>query len=203
VCYTSIGDATSIDISNSVQNTLCMLFRVTAASETADLSTLSSTSSLSDFNMVPVSRSYHGKNWQRVAGAYAQDLSVACSSGQCSLAIPTLPQLEVGKFVLMPFANSLETNDRASVSRFFHRTTFGPTLAMINSWDYNVDLFSEMSSWVKDQVDEAISPITSHREFFRKRVNGGESFIAWELQCDDRMLNDIKPNLFFGFGDRT
>ena len=203
MCYTSIGDATSLDISNSVQNTLCMLFRVTAASETADLSTLSSTSSLSDFNMVPVSRSYDGKNWQRVAGAYAQDLNIACSSGQCSLAIPTLPHLEVGKFVLMPFENSLETNDRASVSRFFQRTTFGPTLAMINSWNYSVDLLFEMSSWVKDQVDEAISPITSHREFFRKRLNGGESFTAWEFQCDDTMLNDIKSNPFFGFGDRT
>jgi len=155
-----------------------MLFRVTAVSEAGDLSSLNKASNLADFHMAPVARSYDGKDWQRTAGAYAQDLEISCASAECILNIPALPNLKDGRFVLLPLENPLlhesaEYVARASVSRFFQRNTFGPTLAMIDDWNYGAaSMASEMASWVKNQINATVTSITSHREFFRKRVNG-------------------------------
>ena len=165
-------------LGNSEPSSLCMLFRVTAISEAGDLSSLNKASNLADFNMAPVARSYAGKDWQRTAGAYAQDLEISCTSAECILKIPALPNLKDGRFVLLPLENPLlhesaEYVARASVSRFFQRNTFGPTLAMIDGWNYGAaSMASEMASWVKNQINATVTSITSHREFFRKRVNG-------------------------------
>ncbi len=116
---------------------------------------------------MPVARSYAGYDWERVAGPYAQSLHTNCSS-VCDLNIPPLPNLGAdGKFYLMSFTHSL--SDRASVSRFLQQTTFGPTLDMINSWEYETNTLDAMASWVDTQIH--ISP-TYHREYFRARVVG-------------------------------
>lgn len=149
-----------------------MLFRVTAIDSAIDLDSINSGSNLSDYNIVPVARSYDTTKWQRVAGSYAQNLQITCTDAQCTLNIPSLSGNDEGRFVLMPFQHSLE-NDKAIVSRFFHQTTFGPTMTMINDWNYTApDMVTEMASWVKDQMNSASNPETLHREFFRKRVNG-------------------------------
>lgn len=156
------------------QNVLCLLVRVSTRSDIADLDAISSSSKLSDYNIVPIARSYQGGDWQRSAGPYAQELELSCpeSSSVCDLQIPILPQLPEGRFVLMPFQYSVE-DDRALVSRFFHQTTFGPTMSMIDDWDYSADSSSaEMAKWVKDQMDTSITPMTIHRQFLRERFNG-------------------------------
>jgi hypothetical protein len=84
------------------------------------------------------------------------------------LNIPILPGLDYGKFYLMPFTHSL--TDEATVSRFFQQTTFGPTLDMINSWDYESNIETAMASWIESQIDA--TPATYHREYFRARVRG-------------------------------
>jgi hypothetical protein len=151
--------------------------RVTIApNSNASLDNISRISNLSDYNIVPVARSYAGYDWERVAGPYAQDLNSTCSSsGVCNLNIPVLSNLEYGKFYLMSFAHSL--SDKATVSRFFQQTTFGPTLDMINSWNYGTNgtntTMNAMASWVESQI--GTTPITYHREYFRARVDGPQN----------------------------
>ena len=169
----TIGDETSLTLGKSPSDTLCMLFRVTAIGA-ADLGSINSDSSLSDFNIVPVARSYNSNNWDHLAGPYAQELLISCADDpavQCLLEIPVLANLKEGRFVLLPFQHSL-SDSKSVVSRFFHQTTFGPTISMIKAWDYSKEVDTEFASWVENQMDQSSTPITSHREYFRKRVNG-------------------------------
>jgi hypothetical protein len=47
---------------------------------------------------------------------------------------------------------------------------FGPTKDAIDSWDYN-QFDGSVKKWVKDQIDPSVSGLSSHREFFRERLN--------------------------------
>lgn len=126
---------------------------------------------MEELGIVPVSRSYSGFDWEKVAGPYSQDLEVTtCSSTACTLTIPNLPDLnENDKFILMSFSHEL--TDKEQVSRFFHLTTFGPTKDMIDNWNYGTSLEAETSKWVKEQMTEGLTPITSHRAFYRKNLD--------------------------------
>jgi hypothetical protein len=131
------------------------------------MNTIERNSKNEDYYIVPVARSYNNNNWERVAGPYAQDLSI---SNCCSLAIPKLPNLaSEGKLILMSYTHSV--SNKEEVSRFLQQTTFGPTLDMINGWNYGMDMTSGMGSWLKSQMDENQTPITSHRAYFRERAN--------------------------------
>ena len=156
-------------VQTSTANVLCLLLRVTVApTSNASLNNVSRSSNLADYNIVPVARSYAGYEWEKVAGPYAQDLTVACSSNSCNVNIPSLPNLDEGKFFLMSFEFNL--SDRETVSRFFLQATFGPTLAMINSWNYGTSTLNSMTSWVQNQI--LSTDPTYHREYFRERVDG-------------------------------
>jgi hypothetical protein len=130
-------------------------------------------SSNDDFDIVPVARSFNNQNWERVAGPYAQDLRI---NNCCSVAIPNLPNLDGdnGKFVLLSFSNELSSEE--IVSRFLQQTTFGPTLEMINSWNYNQgSMEQQMGKWLSNQMNTNLTPPTYHREYFRERTD----FSTW------------------------
>ena len=91
-----------IRVEKSEANKLCILFRVTAIGN-ALLEDFDKDSGLADYNIAPVSRSYDGKDWQRVAGPYSQSLTVDCpsSSSVCEILIPGLSDLEAGRLVFV------------------------------------------------------------------------------------------------------
>ena len=137
------------------------------------MDSISRSSSNTDFNIVPVARSYANYDWERAAGPYAQDLAISsCSTIVCTLDIPLLSSLdESGKFLLMSFTHSL-SSDQERVSRFFQQTTFGPTRDLINAWSYGAgSLDSEMTSWLSKQMNEDETAMTSHRAYFRKNLD--------------------------------
>lgn len=148
-------------------SSLCVLMRITTAESGVNLADISRTADLSKYHAVPVARSYGGGDWERVAGPYAGLLSISgCDTSSCILEIPVLPNLVEGKFILMSFYHS--PSREAQVSRFLHKTTFGPTLEMINSFAGG-DLAVAKASWVNSQINSVDA--TSHREYFRKRVD--------------------------------
>ena len=165
------GQSFSLSINKSSSDTLCMLLFLSPTSPSVDMDNISMNSKNEDFNIIPVARSYSNLDWERVAGPYAQDLTVTnCSSALCSIEVPNLPDLdEEGKFILISFSHSL-TNEE-EVSRFFQQTTFGPTRSMINNWNYSVSLSSEKASWLKEQMDDDQTPMTSHRAYFRQNLD--------------------------------
>jgi len=161
------GSSFSRQINKSSSNTVCVLVRVSPRTNNANMNDIQRNSSNEDYYIVPVARSYNNKKWEKVSGPYVQDLSI---SNCCNLNIPNLPDLPTnGKFLLMSFSHS--ATDKEKVARFFHQTTFGPTLDMINSWNYNNGLEKEMGNWLKTQMDEDQTPTTSHRAFFRERLD--------------------------------
>jgi hypothetical protein len=108
-----------------------------------------------------VARSYSNNNWERVAGPYAQSLSVSCSGSNCDLNLPSVNGLDNGKFYLMAFSHSLNTRQRNA--RFLEQVTFGATNANLNSFS------GSYANYIKNQMN--ISP-TLHRAYFRERVEG-------------------------------
>ncbi len=158
------GSSFTRQIDKSDSDTVCVLVRVTPRTNDANMNNIQRSSSNEDYYIVPVARSYNNNNWERVAGPYAQDLSV---SGCCNVAIPNLSN--EGKLVLMSFSHSV--TNKEEVSRFFQQTTFGPNLDMINSWNYNNDLMQEMGKWLETQMDTNQISMTSHRAFFRERAD--------------------------------
>ncbi len=128
-----------------------------------------------DYNIIPVARTYNNRNWERVAGPYAQDLTI---SDCCSLSIPNLQMDDddddQGKLLLISFSHELTSKEE--VSRFFQHTTFGPTLTMINDWNYgsssnDEDMQIEMANWLQNQMNASITNPTYHRAYFRKRLD--------------------------------
>eukprot|EP00586_Coscinodiscus_wailesii_P017163 CAMPEP_0172518280 /NCGR_PEP_ID=MMETSP1066-20121228/290722_1 /TAXON_ID=671091 /ORGANISM="Coscinodiscus wailesii, Strain CCMP2513" /LENGTH=2420 /DNA_ID=CAMNT_0013300633 /DNA_START=56 /DNA_END=7314 /DNA_ORIENTATION=- len=164
-------------VKKSQSDVLCILVRVTPTSPSVDADNISRRSNTDDFNIVPVARSYSAFDWERVAGPYAQDLQVTgCSLDVCALEIPNLPNLNDGKFILMSFSHSLGSQEE-QVSRFYHRTSFGPTKSLIESWNYSASsLDSEMVSWVTKQMDEDQTPMNSHRAYFRRNIDRSAVF---------------------------
>ena len=173
VIPTGSGPSISRSIAKSAAGTVCVLVRVTPTPRnTAPDFMITRSTNTADYNIIPVARSYDNNSWERVAGPYVSDLQ---TSGCCSLVIPTnLPGMTNDsskfKFLLMSFSHS--ASPKEEVSRFFQHTTFGPTKSMLDSWNYSQEVSTGMKDWVAAQVDEVQTPITSHREFFRKRMNG-------------------------------
>jgi hypothetical protein len=145
-----------------------------------------------DFDIVPVARSYENRDWERVAGPYAQDLKV---TDCCSLAIPRINSNlnDNGRFLLLSFSHQLD--NKQEVSRFLQQTTFGPTMDMINKWNFDNNLQYEMADWIKDQMNENVTPSTSHRAYFRERLDHSsfrESIISKERNDKTRPRHPCK-----------
>ena len=142
-----------------------------------------------DFDIIPVARSYNNRDWERVAGPYAQNLEI---ENCCTLIIPNLNvNNDNGKLLLMSFTHQL--NDKEEVSRFFQQTTFGPTLDMIDNWNYdgnNNNMQYEMADWVKNQMNESVVPLTSHRAYFRQRLDF--SFYREDIIAEETFYN-VRP----------
>jgi hypothetical protein len=65
------------------------------------------------------------------------------------------------------------TNDE--IARFLEQATFGPTLDDIEKFDTS-NLQLSFANWVKAQ--QTIEPMTSHREYFRRRMNARFEFAS-------------------------
>jgi hypothetical protein len=121
--------------------------------------------------LVPIGRSYHQNNWERVAGPY-DTLIFDCSVGNdlCQVTIPETTAINQN-FRLSRFEHRLPIKD--SVARFLEQATFGTKPDELNDLNELVtkndnDLDKTFGFWVEKQIDQI--PPTSHREFFRRRV---------------------------------
>jgi hypothetical protein len=136
--------------------TLCIL---TKAVESAD-------GSLS--NIAPVARSYDGRAWEPSAGGLATDLLQNVAFGDYSAGTQiNLPDLAAGEqYFLTSYSYSMSHEDE--VARLLETATFGTTAADLAAWDKGAVTIDTVSEWIQEQIS---SPMTSHREFFRRRVN--------------------------------
>jgi hypothetical protein len=109
---------------------------------------------------IPLGRSYDGHDWERVAGKY-NTLSYTCANGECTVELPDENQ----SYYLTSYAYTLTPSQTSS--RFFERASFGATPSMLSLATDE----ASMASWIRDQLDENVTPLSSHRKYFRKRLN--------------------------------
>ena len=160
----NVGGSTNVTIALSPNCTLCMLVRITTL--TGNLSSLN----MQDWNMVPVSRSYLNFPWENVAGPYVDTLKITCGAANCTLNIPHLSGVtSPAHYVLL--ATNRQVSTKEKVARFLEQVTFGPTLDDINKFNTSNSLNIQFATWVKQQMDSSVVPATSHREYFRARVD--------------------------------
>jgi hypothetical protein len=138
-----------VEISNSNPNTLCTVTEITSGSF-----------------LKPVARSYNGMNWEVSPGDYSS-VDVACGANRtCNVSLPLLAT--GSRFQITSFRPpSYSVSDE--VARFLEQATFGPTSRDISFFTGRAVLQLSFANWVKTQQTSV--PLTSHREYYRRRVN--------------------------------
>lgn len=113
----------------------------------------------------PVARSYDGLDWEVAAGPFSSILSPPiCSNTICTF--ENLPEQisPVKTYVLTSYFHTGFGVD-ADAARLLEQATFGPTRTSIDALSA-ISSADKYETWVKDQI---AMPLTSHREYYRKR----------------------------------
>lgn len=163
----SVGDnpifipSGSVMLQPATNLTLCTLTKVVTSSETGD-----------SFS-IPIARSYDGNSWEKAAGEYAASFfvnqGILCYESGCQI---NLPHLDSGsQFNLASYSYSLSKSDEAA--RFLETATFGITQSQLDAFENSSNnIQDDIIGWVSNQMNASITPMTSHREFWRKRLTG-------------------------------
>jgi hypothetical protein len=166
-------DGTSVDIteiefiiSRSSPNTLCTLTKVINTNGVE--------------KVVPLGRSYSSHDWEVSAGDVAGEIfksgEFPCYEIGCQVHLPKLKSGE--RYELTAFSHSLSEKDE--IARFLETATYGITdedIRLIKLLPSNNGVIGKILSWVQDQMDSNIVPVSSHREFWRKGANPRVSFL--------------------------
>jgi hypothetical protein len=126
-----------------------------------------------------VFRSYNALKWKKSAGDYASLSPPNCfDGGFCNV---SLPLLRNGSRYQITSFNTPSYTAKDEIARFLEQTTFGPTLADIATFD-TANLQLSFANWIKTQ--QTTVPLTSHREFFRRRLNARYEFPSLNWASD-------------------
>lgn len=158
----AVNSSRTVYIVKSQLDTLCTLSRVTPLKPNAALL------ELSNWDLVPIARSYLNYDWEPTAGPYASNLIVSsCDGNVCTLVIPSLPSTDPNAvLVLISYAYSVDVPSEAA--RFLEQATFGPTRESVAQ--LGEELWINIPNWIQSQMDPNSVPPTSHREAFRRQV---------------------------------
>jgi hypothetical protein len=149
-------------VSSSSAGTLCTLTQVR-------------TENSKDVQVIPIARSYEANPWESAAGDTAIEIfrrsggQPVCTENSCTINLPALPDPATYRYALTTYSYDLSRKDE--VARFLDRSTFGTTPTDLALHDTAAWGDTYRANHVKDQMDTTITPMTSHREYFRKRTN--------------------------------
>mmetsp|Transcript_14508 Transcript_14508/g.22150 ORF Transcript_14508/g.22150 Transcript_14508/m.22150 type:complete len:246 (-) Transcript_14508:867-1604(-) len=150
------SSARIIELESSMINSLCTLTKVITDNSTS--------------TPFPIARSYESNDWEAAAGPTATSLFAAspitCEDSVCRV---NLPSLTAAKYVLTTHNYAVTPKNEAA--RFLEKTTFGQTREGIDDLLSNVGIVTDVqrAAFVQNQMSNI--PITSHREYWRKRTN--------------------------------
>ncbi|KAL7482807.1 hypothetical protein ACHAW6_008462, partial [Cyclotella cf. meneghiniana] len=118
--------------------------------------------------VAPVARSYDGRAWERSPGEFATHLFQGVVFGYYTKGTQiNLPELAAGeRYYLTSYSYAMSHND--TLARLLETATFGTTVADLAAWARGNLTKDTVSEWIHEQIN---MPITSHREYFRLRVN--------------------------------
>ena len=169
--YIKVIRCPDIDTTNSVvQSNTISRFVVSSAGTLCTLNRIQTSDTGEVIFIAPVARSYDGNDWETVSGPYK--VQINCANSECAIFVPDSSS-DNFRFQLTSYdTRSRNFSSQDLASRFLEQATFGPTLKTIASLSGSVtkrELSSNIEQWVKNQIND--QPISSHREFYRKRSN--------------------------------
>ena len=117
----------------------------------------------------PVARSYDGGEWHQYSGGFS-DMAVSCYLDECTF---ELGEPAGGQYMLSS-TNGYTVTDEQKAARFFEAATFGMNKSSISALANQVASSGDdaFAAWIKTQMNENLTPMSSLREFFRSRANG-------------------------------
>ena len=124
-----------------------------------------------EVTFVPIARSYDNNPWEQSTGEYAAAIfdgtNIECYAAGCQL---NLPDHEEGaKYVLSSSSHSLSESDE--YARFLETATFGVTQEQLDTFaDSSKSVQDDIVNWISEQMNSITTPMTSHREYWRKGV---------------------------------
>jgi hypothetical protein len=113
----------------------------------------------------PVGRSYSSFDWEQSPGENSK-LSFNCIDSVCTTKLPLID--EGSRYQISAF-NRPSYSEADEVARFLEQATFGQKMSEVQQLTSGGDLFPNIVSWIQKQQNDV--PMTSHREFYRKRLN--------------------------------
>lgn len=118
--------------------------------------------------IAPVARSYDGRPWEPSAGEFARHLLQGVGFGNYDIGTQIiLPVLAADEqYYLTSYSYDISKKD--SVARLLETATFGTTNKDLAAWGERTVTTESVTEWIREQIKK---PMTSHREFFRQRVN--------------------------------
>ncbi len=122
---------------------------------------------------IPIARSYDGTPWRKSPGEYAASLfdmeAIVCYTNSCQL---NLPPIESGS-VYMLSSTSYRLSSSDEYARFLETATFGISEKLLNDFETStLGVQDTIASWISNQMNVSLTPATSHREFWRRGLNG-------------------------------
>ena len=158
-----------LTVTPSINGMLCTLTEVRTTTDGSE-----------DDQVIPIARSYEGNLWESSAGDLATSIfkdtggQPEClpDGSSCQLQLPPLADPATYRYALTSYEYSPSRRDQ--IARALGRLTFGATPTDLNLHDKpEMDNDSEayLAAFIQEQMDEQITPMTSHREYFRKRTN--------------------------------
>jgi len=119
-------------------------------------------------NLAPVARSYDGRSWEPSSGEFARELLRGVGFGNYTIGTQIiLPELAAGeRYYLTSYSYDISHED--SVARLLETATFGTTTKDLAAWGEVAVTKDSVADWIHEEISK---PMTSHREFFRHRVN--------------------------------
>ncbi len=171
----------SIRLKKNSGGRVCLLLRVTAKKDDVDLDAFTLDASTTDYTIVPIARTYSRKDWTQIAGPYAEkSTTIFCAEGakNCKVKFPLKTDTLGSDFrvYIMSLSNANVMTFREQLSRFLTQATFGPTKSDLDNWPY-VQKPGSFGNWIKAQMSLARTPMTSHRAYYRERMDHG---MKWE-----------------------
>ncbi len=153
--------AGSVMLHTAGTNSLCTLTKI-ISSDTGE--TIS----------IPIARSYSNNQWEKSAGEASASLfagkDILCYESGCQINLPMLEE-SGAEYRLSTHVYELSKVDEAA--RFLETATFGITTEELMPLSVSSnDVKTGILTWISRQMNSSITPMTSHREFWRKGLNG-------------------------------
>jgi hypothetical protein len=146
-----VGDG-SLRFYNSKRNQVCTLVQISPDKQ----------------SFKPIGRSYAGYEWEAASGEFSY-LKWICDGVSCAVDLPTLSAGSIYRLATLDTSNTAESGSMNEIARFLEQSTFGSTIEDIRSLFGSANLLPIFAQWILQQQNDV--SITSHREFFRQRLN--------------------------------